>query len=127
MVQSFFGMNITSYRNDSFWTNSTNYSEPTVTTTSFYPNYFTRLDGSYSMVSSPQTITNYPRVDILAETNERHAQSWKLQTFFITAVSLAIGSIIIPVISGTCIHWTTRFYHRNTGWIIAIIYLLWFL
>lgn len=119
-------MNITSYSAESFWTNSTNYSDPTVTTATTIHTFFDPYD-SYQTIPQTQTITEYPSVYISTKTDATRAQSWDLETFFTTAASLAFGSIIIPIISGTCIRWTTRCYYRNKGWIIPLVYLLWYL
>ncbi|KAL1588154.1 hypothetical protein WHR41_03181 [Cladosporium halotolerans] len=118
-ASSFFGMNILPDSTNKFWTNTTGYS------VSFESSSGAVFNETRNQTSAGNQTQANTQSNIFTETNGT-ARSWGLKTFLITAIVLTVGSIIIPLVSGKCVRWATRFYQKHRRLLQWAVYLAWF-
>ncbi|EMC93399.1 hypothetical protein BAUCODRAFT_239325 [Baudoinia panamericana UAMH 10762] len=92
---SVFGMNIQASGNTTFWTNTSTFPSPP------FP---TDTSGN----SSNGRVTWQ-----LTTTDNAGTEAWTWNTFFVVAIPLVFGTLVMPFVAGTTVRWTLQYAHSH--------------
>lgn len=103
-------MNIRDGHSSSYWTNSTVYSHPVAAR----PSYIWDVTSSVfrpQPTSPPGGSSTYEHVK-----GPPGTKAWSVTAFVVTALSLAIGGVLLPLVAGHLFRVVLRFTYRNRIW-----------
>jgi len=86
--------------------------------------YWTNVTQYTTLGQSPQPLSNQTSEHV--ESSAPGNKTWPLTTFIATALSLAVGGVLLPMVAGPIFRATSKFIYRNRNWgrVILILVLL---
>lgn len=107
LPKSFLGMNITDHSPSHYWRNETS----------------AALPGKNSKIYARNAYLGNYTANLIV-TNNPNTRTWSLNSFWVSAFPLALGTIVIPLVAGPLFRWMMQFARRHKVWWRVIVIFL---